>query len=180
MHIRRGCNQRVTSRWNRPFGIDKSGWLAMNNLMDWVSCYYLWIVKERTASPPDTLDHLNDIVNLKFRGSIDSRHCPTGVQYLKTSRWSSLLRNCRIQCLISWFLPHWYFIRNYHSCKTNFSPAIRHVFEYNFHKCPCQKKSCVNTEQGKHKRNHDLRSSVWSSQGVVPRNSLDGMYNISH
>lgn len=35
-------------------------------------------------------------------------------------------------------------------------------------------------EQGKYKRIHDLCISVWSSQGVVPRNSLHSMYNISH
>lgn len=34
-------------------------------------------------------------------------------------------------------------------------------------------------EQGKHKRNHDLHGSVWSSQSAVPRNSLHSMYNIS-
>lgn len=29
--------------------------------MDWVSCYYLWIVKEWAAGPPDILDYPNDI-----------------------------------------------------------------------------------------------------------------------
>lgn len=142
-HQKRMLSERVSSRWNRPFGVDKSGWLALNNLMDWVSCYSLWIVKERAAGPPDTLDYLNDIANFKFRGSVDSKHCSTGVQYLKAARWSSLPRNCRTQFLISWFLPHWYFSRNYHSCKINFSLVLRHNFEYNFHKYPYQKKSAA-------------------------------------
>lgn len=35
-------------------------------------------------------------------------------------------------------------------------------------------------QQGKQKKIHDFCDPVWSTQGVIPRNYVQSMYNISH
>lgn len=130
----------------------------MNNFSDGFNL--LWIVKGWSASPSDILGYLNDIANLRFRGSTDSKHCSADVQYLKAASWSleivghsfSTPSSCHIDISTGTTVPA--------NVEIHFSLILRHIFEIQFPQMSVSKNSCcMNMQQGKHKRNHDLPDS---------------------
>lgn len=154
------------------------GWQWILCLIDWVSHYYLWIVREWAAGPSDTLDFLDDIANLKFRGLIDSKLRSAGVQYLRAASWFWLDRDSRTPFLIPWFLPPWYFSRNYPSCKCKirFSLLLRHIFEIQFPQMSVPKKKSAVLIRSRANRRKSMTSVILSEALRV--SSLEIMFKV--